>query len=61
MLSFYLLLACVLGLIWEGFVFVLMLLLVILMQCFEGFSWGCAWHYSPLDREEVAMKGVGIK
>ena len=35
----------------------LMLSFVILMNCFEGISWGCVWHYSPLDREEVAMVG----
>ena len=45
----------------EGFcVCFLMLSFVILMNCFEGFSWGCVWHYSPLDREEVAMLGVGL-
>ena len=42
----------------EGFLCLfLMLLLFILMNFFEGISWGLFWHYSPLDREEVAMYG----
>ena len=49
------------GLILEGFFCVVLnVFLFILMYCIEGFSWGCIWHYSPLDREEVAMWGVGL-
>ena len=41
----------------EGFCVVLDVSFVYLDELFEGFSWGCVWHYSPLDREEVAMFG----
>ena len=56
-----LIVACLcVGLIWRGFCVVLDASLYTLKNFFEGFSWGCIWHYSPLDREEVAMLGVGL-
>ena len=58
-----LLLACMLG----GFgrvsfcvVIFLGCIIEILLYCIEVFLHGCAWHYSPLDRGEVAMWGRAL-
>ena len=55
MLSCYLFAFLCVGFDLEGFCVVLDAFFCYLDEFFEGFSWGCVWHYSPLDREEVAM------
>ena len=44
------------GMIWEGFILCFFFMLHWNLDVlYWGIFMGCAWHYSPLDREEVAM------
>ena len=44
------------GYVWEGLINAFLnVFLLVLLDFFEGILWELFWHYSPLDREAVAM------